>query len=62
MDHTNSEEGDIYAEWPFIWSPEGRLYVRWSFLAHELQRTQEGRSSKNSVKTKFREYPFHALR
>ena len=42
---TNLEEGDIYAEWPFIWSQAGQLYARWLFLAHELQGTQEGRTS-----------------
>ena len=47
---TNLEEGDIYAAWPFIWSQAGQLYARWLFLAwlflaHELQRTQVGRTS-----------------
>jgi hypothetical protein len=39
----------------------GLLYARWLFLAHELQRTQEGRSSENSVRAKFAEFLFHAI-
>src|SRR5829696_214052 len=44
-EHTNSEAGDTYARWLFIWSQAGQLYARWLFLA--------GRTSENSVITKF---------
>ena len=34
---TNLEEGDIYAEWPFIWSQAGLLYARWLFRKRTSQ-------------------------
>src|ERR687898_398455 len=36
-EYTNLEEGDIYAEWPFIWSQAGLLYARWLFRKRTSQ-------------------------
>jgi hypothetical protein len=51
MYRTNSEEGDIYAEWPFISIQAGRMYARWLFLTSELLRTPCMRTSQNSYST-----------
>jgi hypothetical protein len=46
---TNLEEGDIYAEWPFIWSQAGLLYARWLFRK---------RTSQNAGRANFRSTGF----
>ena len=50
---TNLEEGDIYAEWPFIWSQAGLLYARWLFRK---------RTSQNAGRANFLEIRFGEVR